>query len=394
MTFLDAARKILEQAGQPLHFEEIARRASEQKLITSTGVTPDATMGSRLYTATKQEGSIFVRKGKGTFDLARGKARGIDAQVEAINSGTRERLRELLAAMPPKKFEGLVLDLLLEMGFDETSLKVTPYVRDGGIDVMGVYRAAGLTEVNAAVQVKRWKNNVQAPTVTGLRGSLQVHQQGIIITTGGFSSGARKEAEAPGKTRIGLIDGKQLIELLVKHHVGTADRVLAVSVIDEDWWGELVTLPNGQPPQPQNDTHPEVVTALPAPGISIDVEIGTREEGSIPTRFRTPVSVTLFGNQFAVSTWKQVLLTVVEELARKVGPTFAAQALTIHGRKRYYFRESGEGMINPARVPGTELWIEANQSAVSIKQLTRQFLEAFSFSPSDLTIIERPIDSA
>jgi hypothetical protein len=25
---------------------------------------------------------------------------------------------------------------------------------------MGVYRAAGLTEVNAAVQVKRWKGNI------------------------------------------------------------------------------------------------------------------------------------------------------------------------------------------------------------------------------------------
>lgn len=376
MTFLDAARKILEEAAEPLHFEEIARRASAQGLVKSAGITPEATMGSRLYTATKQEGSLFVRVDKGTFDLARRSPRGIDAQVEEINRTTRERLRELLLSIPPKAFEGLILDLLLEMGFDEASLQVTPYVRDGGIDVVGVYRAAGLTEVNAAVQVKRWKANVQAPTVTGVRGSLTVHQQGIIITTSGFSSGARKEAEAVGKSRIGLIDGELLVDLLIRHHVGVTDKQLKVVVLDEDRWAGLLGTPDALP-APGTSSAPST-PPVPAEPIAPTTEIGHPK----------PVAVTLLGRRYAVTTWKAVLVTVAEVLAARMGASFSEKALAIHGRKRFLFRPSPDDMIAPARVAATGLWIEANQSAVSVRRAAVQMLAAFDVPPDELRIEE------
>lgn len=200
--------------------------ALAQKLIAPQGLTPEATMGSRLYTDAKQEGSHFVRTGKGVFGLAQWQPRGIDAHVAEINAATRKQLTRLVLTMPPERFEVLIRELLIRMGFDENTVKVTPYSGDGGIDVTGVYRAAGLTKMSAAVQVKRWKGNVGAPVVTQLRGSLQVHQQGIIITTSDFSKSARAEAEAPNKTRIGLINGAELIDLLVKHQVGVVKRPL------------------------------------------------------------------------------------------------------------------------------------------------------------------------
>jgi restriction system protein len=159
MTYLDAAYTILKAAGQPLHFEEITQRALAQKLIAPQGLTPEATMGSRLYTDTKQEGSYFVRAGKGAFGLAQWQPKGIDAHVAEINTATRKRLTQLVLAMPPERFEVLIRELLIRMGFDENTVKVTPYSGDGGIDVTGIYRAAGLTEMSAAVQVKRWKGN-------------------------------------------------------------------------------------------------------------------------------------------------------------------------------------------------------------------------------------------
>ena len=71
ITYLDAAYEILKKAGQPLHYAEITAQALDEELITPTGLTPDATMGSRLYTETKQEGSRFVRAvGRGLFELA------------------------------------------------------------------------------------------------------------------------------------------------------------------------------------------------------------------------------------------------------------------------------------------------------------------------------------
>ena len=56
-----------------------------------------------------------------------------------------------------------------------------------------------------AVQVKRWKHNVQAPIVQQVRGSLGTHEQGLIITTSDFSAGAREEAARPDAVPVGLM---------------------------------------------------------------------------------------------------------------------------------------------------------------------------------------------
>ncbi len=74
--------------------------------------------------------------------------------------------------------------------------------------------------VRMAVQVKRWKNNVQAPTVQQVRGSLGAHEQGLIISTSGFSSGAQAEAKRPDAPPVGLMDGERLVQLLVANDIG------------------------------------------------------------------------------------------------------------------------------------------------------------------------------
>ncbi len=71
-----------------------------------------------------------------------------------------------------------------------------------------------------AVQVKRWKRNVQAPVVQQVRGSQGAHEQGLIITTSDFSSGARKEAARPDAVPVGLMNGEQLVLLLAEHGIG------------------------------------------------------------------------------------------------------------------------------------------------------------------------------
>lgn len=71
-----------------------------------------------------------------------------------------------------------------------------------------------------AVQVKRWKRNFQAPTVQQVGGSLSTHEQGLIVTTSNFSKGARKEAARPNAVPVGLMDGEQLVGLLVENNIG------------------------------------------------------------------------------------------------------------------------------------------------------------------------------
>lgn len=383
MTYLDAAHTVLLAAQQPLHYAEITQRALAKNLIVPTGLTPEATMGSRLYTDTQEDGSRFARAGRGMFDLAKTRQGGIEDQIQAINKHTRDRLGQLLHSMPAKRFESLVMELLLAIGFDESTLQVTTYQGDGGIDVVGVYRAAGLTEVNVAVQAKRWKGNVQAPTVTQLRGSLQVHQQGIIITTSDFSIGARKEAVAPNKTHITLINGEQLIEMLIRHRVGVRERTLLVNALDEEWWGELLNI----------ETH-AVTPPTEAPGQSIVVasaqETDTNSGGQTTrnnlSSSRKPEAITLFGNRYPVRSWKELLMTVCTMLAQRHPDQFAAFGQKLHGRKRQYVSAAPETMFSPTPIPDTALFVETNLSSGDILQLAHGLLEGLGY-PTDLLIV-------
>jgi restriction endonuclease Mrr len=137
MTYLDAAYAILRATGEPLHYEELTQRTLDQNLIAPQGLTPAATKGSRLYTDTKQEGSRFVRAGRGRFGLTQWQPKGIEAHAQEINQATRARLAQLLQSMPAERFESLIGELLISMGFDENSVTVTKRSADGGIDVLG-----------------------------------------------------------------------------------------------------------------------------------------------------------------------------------------------------------------------------------------------------------------
>jgi restriction system protein len=385
MTYLDAAYQVLHSAGQPLHYAEITRQALEQGLIAPAGLTPDATMGSRLYTDTQEEGSRFVRAGKGAFDLAKPKRGGIEEQVRVINQHTRERLGQLLHSMPAKRFESLIMELLLAIGFDESTLQVTTYQGDGGIDVVGVYRAAGLTEINVAVQAKRWKGNVQSPTVTQLRGSLQVHQQGIIITTSDFSSGARKEAVAANKTHITLINGEQLIDMLVRGRVGVIERKLTVDALDEEWWGELLSV--DAPAIAKGSSSPSLPAEM-SPDAAAKTSTDAIPSAQKSSNSHKPAAITLFGKRQDVTSWKGVLLAVCTALAQRHPEQFATFATTLHGRKRHYISASPEGMFSPSPLPGGELYVEVNLSSGDIMQLSHTLLEGLGY-PTDLLIVHR-----
>ena len=120
------------------------------------------------------------------------------------------------------EFEDLVGVLLAELGFVEVD--VTPRRGDKGIDVRGTLVVGDAVRIRMAVQVKRWKDNVQAATVQQVRGSLGAHEQGLIITTSDFSPGARREAVRHDAAPVGLMNGQQLINLLLEHEIGVTKR--------------------------------------------------------------------------------------------------------------------------------------------------------------------------
>jgi len=241
MKFKDAAYEILKAYENALHYNHITELALEKGILDTAGETPAQSMGAALYTDTLKPDSLFKRgDDKGTFLLKRGKTIDIQQKVEDINKKVREDLLKYLKRIPPEKFEELIRLLLEEMGFDETIR--TSYSNDKGVDVRGVLQTNAISKTNVAIQVKRWKNNVESKIVRDLRGSLNLAdgEQGLIITTSDFTSGAKEEAQVPGRTPISLINGNQLVDLLIDYKVGIKLEEYIVPIIDNDYWTEVL----------------------------------------------------------------------------------------------------------------------------------------------------------
>jgi restriction system protein len=166
--------------------------------------------------------------------------------LEQVEGGYRE-LRETLAdelldrvrVMNPKKFEQLVVDVLVAMGYGGSQLDAAQVVGksgDGGID--GVIKEDRLGLDMVYVQAKRHDADIGPGAIREFVGSLGEHKatKGVFITCGGFTSGA-KEAAAKAHFRIVMIDGDQLAEYMIDHGVGVTDyKTYTVKKLDSDYF--------------------------------------------------------------------------------------------------------------------------------------------------------------
>jgi restriction system protein len=224
-SFTDAAEEILLHHAnkRPMHYRAITNMALELNLIKTQGQTPEATLYAQILTEISRQTRRgvtprFMKNGKGIVGLSRWMGSGLAYQIEQHNLQVRKKLQSHLLTNTPTDFEKLIGKLLVALGFEDVT--VTGRSGDGGIDVRGTLVVGDVIRTRMAVQVKRWKGNVQAPTIQQVRGSLGTHEQGLIATTSDFSSGARSEAERPDAIPVALMNGDQLVALLVEHGIG------------------------------------------------------------------------------------------------------------------------------------------------------------------------------
>ena len=238
-SFLQCAEKVLREFGgkRPMHYRDITAKALERGWLEAQGEHPEMTMNAQIgldirRRQASRKGQIFVQHGRGYIGLQEWMARGLRFEAEQHNKHVCAELLKALQRMKPEEFESLIGRLLEAMDFIDT--EVTRASGDGGVDVRGTWRIADGIQIKMAIQAKRWKQNVQAPVVQAVRGSLSSSERGMIITTSDFSSGARREAEDPAKaSTISLVNGEQLVNLLVKCGIGITREKIEVLELDE-----------------------------------------------------------------------------------------------------------------------------------------------------------------
>jgi len=131
----------------------------------------------------------------------------------------RQQLQDTLMSLPPSGFERFCQRLLRESGFEQ--VHVTGRSGDGGIDGAGILQVNALVSFKVLFQCKRYTGAIVPSQVRDFRGAMMGRaDKGIIITTGTFTSEAKKEAVRDGVPPIELVDGEKLIDMCESLELG------------------------------------------------------------------------------------------------------------------------------------------------------------------------------
>ena len=147
-----------------------------------------------------------------------------EAEIEAPDDvDHRSSLLRILQGLSATGFERLCQRLLRESGFE--AVTVTGRSGDGGLDGIGILQVNPFVSFKVLFQCKRYLATVSASQVRDFRGAMMGRaDKGIILTTGAFTSDARKEAIRDGVPPIELVDGEKLLDMFEELQLGLTPK--------------------------------------------------------------------------------------------------------------------------------------------------------------------------
>ncbi|MCT4557452.1 MAG: restriction endonuclease [Pelagimonas sp.] len=141
----------------------------------------------------------------------------------------------------PAFFEHLIIDLFLAMGYGgsfEGAGRALGQSGDNGVDGVIDQDPLGLDQIY--LQAKRYQanNSVGPSEIRDFFGALSLKKasKGIFVTTSYFTDAAKQTARDLG-SRIVLIDGLELSQLMVKYGIGCESKeVLYIKALDDSYF--------------------------------------------------------------------------------------------------------------------------------------------------------------
>jgi restriction system protein len=167
---------------------------------------------------------------------------------EALETAYQELQQSLAADLiqnikqcAPDFFERLVVDMLIKMGYGGSRKEAGRAIcRTGDEGIDGIINEDKLGLDIIYMQAKRWENTVGRPEIQKFAGALQGQRarKGIFITTSDFSKEALNYVKNID-SKIILIDGQRLAELMIEHNVGVSPVAsYEIKKIDTDYFLE------------------------------------------------------------------------------------------------------------------------------------------------------------
>ncbi len=165
----------------------------------------------------------------------------LESAYKRLRDNLATDLLQQLKSISPGLFEKIVVELLVKMGYGGTRQDAGRAIGksgDEGID--GIIKEDRLGLDIIYLQAKRWENTVGRPEVQKFAGALQGQRarKGIMITTSSFSQDAQEYASRID-SKIVLIDGDRLSQLMIDHNLGVSPMAnYEIKKIDSDYFTE------------------------------------------------------------------------------------------------------------------------------------------------------------
>jgi len=165
----------------------------------------------------------------------------LEHAYQQLRDSLAHELLDQVKSCSPQFFERLVIQLLVKMGYGGSirdAGMAIGHAGDEGID--GIIKEDRLGLDVIYLQAKKWEGTVGRPEIQKFVGALHGKhaRKGVFITTGTFSQGGREYAVGID-SKVVLIDGEQLAELMIDFDLGVANHgTYEVKRIDSDFFAE------------------------------------------------------------------------------------------------------------------------------------------------------------
>jgi restriction system protein len=168
----------------------------------------------------------------------------LDTAISTLNADLKNRLLTTVLEQSPTFFEELVLDVLVAMGYGGSRADAAEHLGksgDEGLDGRINQDPLGLDQI--LVQAKRYApdRSIDRKTIQAFVGSMtgQGVTKGIFITTSTFNDNAKEFVQRGSNTKVVLIDGDELLNLMLRHRIGVrVQREIQVLDLDQNYFSE------------------------------------------------------------------------------------------------------------------------------------------------------------
>ena len=134
--------------------------------------------------------------------------------MDEIEDKSKEFIKDIVNSLDWDEMQELVAGLLRAMGYKTI---VSSPGSDRGKDIIASPDGLGLEDPVILVEVKHRNTSMSSPDIRSFKGALKKNNKGIYVSTGGFTTDAKYEAER-SEIPIILMDLDSLVKFILQYY--------------------------------------------------------------------------------------------------------------------------------------------------------------------------------